>query len=351
MTPSKQHIKVVSGSALVERLEPTLGGACSENHPARDLRWLAILQEAFGHQPYLLEITGEGTHKSINLPLCFVRSRLFGRFLVGLPYVNSGGCDTVSSEHNSALIDRAVGLAMELDCKHLELRHEKPCSHEALTKALTSKSHMRLILPGSSDQLWDSFKAKVRNQIRKGEKQGFSIAWGQHDLLDDFYDVFSRNMRDLGTPVFGKSLFHSVLRWLGSGAELCVIRDGKRPIACALLVFGKEVVEVPSASSLREYNKCNANMLMYWQLLKRACERNRKTFDFGRSTTDSSTYRFKKQWGATPSQAVWQYFTHSGDVSEMRKEHKKYTHMIRIWKELPLAVANRLGPWISKGIP
>jgi len=43
--------------------------------------------------------------------------------------------------------------------------------------------------------------AKARNQVRKGQKQPFTVHWGGEPLLADFYEVFSRNMRDPGTPV------------------------------------------------------------------------------------------------------------------------------------------------------
>ena len=109
------------------------------------------------------------------LPLCYVRSLLFGRFLVSLPYLNSGG--VLADDHKIArtLIDRAVDLADRLNVRYLELRHEKPIEHPALTQTLTTKVHMRLALPDTSERLWTDFDPKVRNQIRKGEKSGLSV--------------------------------------------------------------------------------------------------------------------------------------------------------------------------------
>src|SRR5690606_17540830 len=160
----------------------------------------------------------------------------------------------------------------------------------------------------------------------------------------EFYAVFSRNMRDLGTPVFGRSLFNVILDTLPSGAEFCVVRDGELPIAAALLIHGDGVTQVPSASSLRDYNSTNANDLMYWRLLARAVERGQGVFDFGRSTIDSPTYVFKKKWGAQPHPAVWQYYVRKGEVGQMRPENGKFQAAIRLWQKLPLTVANWLGP-------
>jgi serine/alanine adding enzyme len=312
--------------------------------------WPAVLADGLGHENYIL-CAKDDSRLVGYLPLALVTSRLFGRFLVSLPYLNSGGVVAENDAVAKSLIGRAVKLADELDVRYLELRHERRFEHEALTHEATSKVHMRLGLPDSSDTLWKRLKAKVRNQVRKGSEYQLAVHWGREELLADFYDVFSRNMRDLGTPVYGRSLFKSILRRLPDHAEFCVVRGEKRSIAAALLVHGHGVTEVPSASSLRQYSATNANMLMYWHLLQRAIERGQHTFDFGRSTVDSNTFRFKKQWGAEPHPAVWQYYVRRGTVGDMRPESSRYRHFIRVWQRLPVAVTRLIGPAIVRGIP
>jgi FemAB-related protein (PEP-CTERM system-associated) len=276
---------------------------------------------------------------------------LFGRFLVSLPYINSSGVRTVDALAAEALVARAVELAQQLNVRYLELRHEQEVLAAALTQANRSKVHMRLKLPGSAEQLWKSFDPKVRNQVRKGEKQNFSVLWGGTELVDRFYEVFSRNMRDLGTPVYGRSLFLAITRHFGEDAEFCVVSSGDKPIAAGLLVHGKQMTEVPSASALREYNSSCANMFLYWQLLQRAVARGQTVFDFGRSSVESSTFRFKQQWGAEPTPAIWQYHMRSGTMGDMRLESGKYGLAVRVWKKLPLWLTNCLGPVIVRGIP
>jgi len=312
--------------------------------------WLRALQRGLGHDPYCITATERGRITGI-LPLSHVRSLLFGRFLVGLPYLNVGGALADNTETAGALIDRAVELADRLDVRYLELRHEEPVEHRCLGERLTSKVHMRLALPETTETLWNSFKPKVRNQVRNGEKHGLSVHWGREELLGEFFAVFSRNMRDLGTPTFGKRLFRSILEEFPETAELCVVRMGRRTVAGALLAHGPGMTEVPSASSLRRYNWTNANMLMYWHLLCRAVERGQAMFDFGRSSRDSNTYRFKKQWGAEPHPAVWQYHVRRGSVGEMRPDNPRYRRMIRVWQRLPVWFTRLLGPIVVRGIP
>jgi len=327
---------------LVARVDPPAWHA--------DPRCLAAICEGLRHRAYVVEASREGRVVGY-LPLALVESLLFGRFLVSLPYVNSGGVLAEDPECEPGLIGEAVRLADELDVRYLELRHETARPHPALTRNLNCKVHMRLELPRTAGALWESFKPKVRNQIRKGQKQGFTVHWGGEELLGDFYAVFSRNMRDLGTPVFGRRLFRSILTHFPDEAELCTVRLGRRALAAALLVHGRWCTEVPSASSLKKCNSTNVNMLMYWQLLSRSIERGQRVFDFGRSSPESNTYRFKKQWGAKPVSAVWQYYVRKGDARDMRIESGKYDRWISIWRKLPVTLTRWLGPAIVRGIP
>lgn len=345
-------VNLYTGTDLVARLQRLRAYTCrGELVPlTRDPVWLSVLAEAFGHTPYALEAVEEGRTVGY-LPLAFVRSLLFGRFLVSLPYLNSNG---MQADHETAarvLIDRAVQLADRLDARHLELRHERPCVHPALGGKMLSKVHMRMPLPGSTEALSKAVGSKVRNQIRKAEKAGLTVDWGGAGLVPAFYEVFARNMRDLGTPVYGRGLMDAILRHFPADAELCVVRQGAVPVASGLLLHGYGVSEVPSASSLREYNATCANMLLYWHMLDRAVQRGQRVFDFGRSTVDGSTYKFKKQWGAQPEPAVWQYYHRTGAPADLRPDNPRYRRLIRLWQRLPVPVTRWIGPLIARGIP
>lgn len=319
-------------------------------NPTYDARWLKALQVGLGHRPIVIEYA-EGQRLRGLLPLAFVSSLLFGRHLVGLPYLNSGGVWGETPEIQQALIQRAVQLAAEFQVRQLQLRHEQPVESSLLGGQLTSKVHMRLELPVEEDQLWKRLSPKVRNQIRKAEKQNFTTVVGAHELLDGFYDVFSRNMRDLGTPVFSRRLFAAILNEFPADAELCVVSQGPQAVAAGLLVHGAGMSQVLSASSLRSFNPLCPNMLLYWKMLTRSIERQQRTFDFGRSTIDSNTYRFKEQWGARPTPAHWQFHLRQGDINDLRPDNPKFSLATRIWRKLPLPLTRWLGPSIIRGIP
>ena len=346
-------VRVLEGARLREalpRLEDYLRR--EELLPlSRDPNWLTVLERGLGHRPYCLEAVSGGRTCGV-LPLAYVRSLLFGRFLTGLPYLNYGGPMADDDEAASALVDRAVELADALKVKNLELRNEREIDHPELTPTACSKLHMRLEMPkGGPDALWKAIPSKARNQVRKGQKSDLTVHWGGEELLGEFHAVFSTNMRDLGTPVYGKALFRETLRAFPGRAELCVVRQGRATLAGALLLHGRGVTEVPSASSLRQYNHTCANMLMYWHLLSRAAERGQRVFDFGRCSPNSPTFRFKEQWGARPTPAAWQFYLRSGSASDVRPDNPRFRLFIALWRRLPVRLTRLLGPGIVRGIP
>jgi len=323
-------------------------GACGEHDPA----WLRVLSDGLGHQPLMLVARDEMDRVVGYLPLALVATRLFGRFLVSLPYLNRAGIAATCQVAAKGLVDRAIELAKTHDVDYLELRHhDNALEHDDFNNQRDEKVRMVLDLPATADALWDSIKAKVRNQIRKGDKHELSIRWGGRETLDDFYSVFAVNMRDLGTPVYGRRFFSSMLKHLDDKAEFCAVNYQGEPIAAALLIHDGRSTQVPSASSLREHNATCANMWMYHQLLCRAIEKGSTQFDFGRSSEDSGTYRFKKQWGAEPHPTVWQYHVRRGDINAVRPDSPKYKRRIEMWQKMPVWLTRLVGPAIVRGIP
>lgn len=313
--------------------------------------WAEVFAGALNHKPWFVWAEQGGAIVGV-LPLMHVQGPLFGSFLVSQPYLNTGGVLADTPQAGSALLDRAATLADALDVKHLELRHEHKLEHARLGRINTDKVHMRLRLPGSSEQLWDGLKSKLRSQIRKPLNDArLEARFGRHDELDTFYAVFCRNMRDLGTPPFSKALFRLMLDRFGDRAEICTVRLDGEPVAAGFLLHAPGVTLIPSASALREHNASACNMLLYWRCLERSIARGQHTFDFGRSSRDSGTHRFKAQWGASEHPAAWQYCVRRGSASDMRPDSGKYDRVIAIWQRLPVWLTRLIGPAIVRGIP
>lgn len=313
--------------------------------------WASIFESSLQHKPHFLWATAGGRIVGV-LPLMHVSGPIFGQYLVSMPYTSTGGVLADSDEIANRLVDEAAELADQLNVKHLELRHERFLEHPRLNSAVAEKVHMRLQLPATADELWDSLKSKVRSQIRKPRNDAdLTHQFGGLNLIDTFYDIFCRNMRDLGTPPFAKSLFVGILEEFLEEAEFCVVNYQGTPVASGLLIHGPGTTLIPSASALREYNRTSCNMLMYWHVLSRAIERGQSVFDFGRSSVDAGTHKFKKQWGSEEHPAVWQYYSRIGDVSDARPNSGKYDAMISAWQKLPVWVTKLIGPSIVRGVP
>jgi FemAB-related protein (PEP-CTERM system-associated) len=308
--------------------------------------WRGVFEDAFGHRTHYLMAWSREAVVGV-LPLVEMRSFIFGRFLTSLPFVNYGGVLAESSEIASALVGSARDLALVRKLQHVELRHVG-----RQFENLPCRQHKVVMKLDLVDDIWNRFDKKVRNQIRKAEKSSLTAAEGGVELLDEFYAVFSRNMRDLGTPVYGRRLFERMLEAFPERTRLIIVRLGQQPVAAGLSYRTRRTVEVPWASSIRDFNSLCPNHLLYWQAIQSALAGGCDTLDFGRSTPGEGTYKFKAQWGALPTALHWEYCLLTGSSPpDQSPQNPKFQAAISIWQRLPLWLANLAGPRIVRGIP
>ena len=214
------------------------------------------------------------------------------------------------------------------------------------------KYRMMMPLPNSSDELWNNFKSKLRSQVRKSEKNGLTYIIGQSDeYLDGFYNVFSLNMRNLGSPVHPRRLFESIRKHYAQGMAISLVKMEDKVVGAGLILLMKKVATIPWASTMSEYNKYAPNMLLYWSILKYVTDNGCSCFDFGRSTYNEGTYKFKQQWGAQPIPLEWSSYTPSGAIVNIQSKSSSLRPIVeKIWQKLPLIIANSLGPLVRKHI-
>jgi FemAB-related protein (PEP-CTERM system-associated) len=299
--------------------------------------------------------------------LIHMRNPLFGNRLISLPYLDSSGILSNSANASRALLQSAIQIGRRLKVQYLELRQPNPVAGITELSAMdgnrgpsnpsvrvsvnSDKSRMLLPLPGSSAELMKSFKSKLRSQITKSLRLGLTANVGRHELLEDFYFVFSRNMRDLGSPVHDKAFISRAIREIPDSARLIVVYFDGKPMACGFIIGHKRMMTNPWASALKVYSKSNPNMLLYWTMLQYASDHGYTLFDFGRSTPGEGTFRFKEQWGAKPLPLYWYRFEFNATgPAATFSEKNKFDRFIAIWKKFPLPIANRLGPLIRKHI-
>jgi FemAB-related protein (PEP-CTERM system-associated) len=311
--------------------------------------WRRVIEKTFGHRAVYLSAL-DGDQIVGLLPLIEMRSRLFGHMLVSLPFFNYGGICSTREDVRLALLEAAVGVARERRADAVELRQEDDWDLGLPRKA--AKVAMRRQLPPTADELWKALGSKLRNQVQRPRKEGMTAVVGRQDQLDAFYDVFATNMRDLGTPVYPKTLFANILEDFPDRTWIGAVYAGRTPVAAGFLVGFKDRLEIPWASSLGAYNRFSPNMLLYWSVLEFACSNGYREFDFGRSTPGEGTFKFKEQWGARPTPLYWYYWLPNGaDMPQVNPKNPKYKAAIALWQRMPLGLTRLIGPRIVKYIP
>jgi FemAB-related protein (PEP-CTERM system-associated) len=309
--------------------------------------WLEAVRTAYGFRVYPLLAEKKGSCVGL-LPLAHIRWPLTRGKLVSLPYCDLGGVLADSAEISEALLENAKALGKNLSIPEIEIRSAFPVGPG--TKPNPHKVRMVLTLPESSEALFAGFKAKLRSQVGKPRREGLRSVLGGGELLDDFYGIFTQNMRDLGSPVHGRTWFVELLQHLGTSARIGVVyMPGGEPAAAGIILCTRKVVSIPWASSLRRFNHANPNMLLYWSFLAFAADNGFHQFDFGRSTPGEGTFKFKQQWGANPEPLYWQDFVGS-TLKPATPEGKSLlrTRMEDVWKRMPLGVCNFVGPHVRR---
>ncbi len=312
--------------------------------------WRNIFSQALkASAPYFLARRDSGKICGV-LPLVHLKSALFGNYCVSLPYANFGGALGDNAQIEEALMRTASEYAAKLGASHVEFRDTRP--RDGNWTAKTEKVEMLRPLEADAESLLKGIGSKLRAQVKRPLREGATSRRGHGELLDDFYAVFAENMRDLGTPVHSKAFFRAIIDGLGESAELVTVYIQDRPVAGGLLIHHGEGTEIPSASSLRSYNRYSVNMYLYGECLKAAIERGSSVFDFGRSSPNSGTFRFKKQWGAAPQQLYWHYWLAEGQrAPNLNPNNPKYQLAIQAWTKLPVWLTKIIGPPIVRKLP
>ncbi len=311
-------------------------------------RWKKVFENVFGYKCFYLLAKEDNTIQGI-LPLVLIKSWIYrDRFLISVPFNQYAGIFSDNNEVKKLLLAKAIDIAKQNNVNRLEIRQNYKNSD---IKAISSEHCDQVLeLAKTTDAQWKEFKDKVRNQIRKAEKSQLSVDIGHH-LVNEFYAVYSYNMRDLAFPVFNKKFFLSILSNFKEQANIIIVRE-RKPIGCMFTFAAGDTFIDYVASTLKEYNKYCPNNLLYWTAIKLAIQNGYKYFDFGRSQYGSGTFQFKKQWGAQEIPLYYHYpYLKTNSIPSVGNEAKKLKMAMNIWKNLPLSIANFFGPFVRKNIP
>ena len=317
--------------------------------------WQEAVLAAYGHEPcYLL---AESRNKLVGvLPLIILKTPLLGRRPVSLPFCDLGGPLADSTEIATAL-KHFASTKIKLKLGEIEFRENGNVINNTNSVLTGQKVRMILTLPDNSQELFKTFKSKLRSQINKAKKNSLTyvLATGSENqnLLNEFYQVIAINMHLLGSPVHSKKWFKKICEKYGSNCIVSIVYHNKIPVAGGIVLISGSKASIPWASTIRKYNRLSPNMLLYWSLLEYCCDHRMTEFDFGRSTFGEGTYKFKAQWGALPRLLNWQHSDQalSPDLTRNKRSRPKLRKIAEtIWCRLPLKLTVILGPQIRKFI-
>ena len=322
------------------------------------IAWLQAVETTYQHSAVIFIAQIDSNIIGV-IPMIHMRRPLLGACLCALPYCDMGHALADDDSTVQALTDYVRHYANANHVRHIEYRNglaQQPISKDELAAFTGQKITMKMPLADNAQAQMDSYKSKLRSQIRKAQKNGLSVKLStKTTLLDDFYRVFSHNMRDLGSPTHSKCWFANIMSFYQNRACMAVVYHADHPIGAGIILLQGELCSIPWASTINQFNHLAPNMLLYAELIGYAADHNMRQFDFGRSTLNEGTYRFKKQWGAQPYPLQWSDLrdeAHAPSSKAQRTPSQKISTskikptLIKVWRKLPLAITTRLGSQI-----
>lgn len=311
--------------------------------------WGDLISEQFGLRQFnLLARRGEAVCGV--LPLFAQRHPLGGTYFTSLPFLNYAGILADDAGAVQALVEAARNRVAAERALYAEFRH--PPGTACDLPISTAKVRAVLALPPGPDELWRSFPAKLRSQVRRPQKEGMVTLTGTDQLLGDFYEVLSRKWRELGSPIYRSSFFEAVLHRFPGESVIVAVQHGGEVVGAGWLHFYGPRCEIVWAGTRREFDRLSPNMLLYWSAMQHAIARGSTLFDFGRSTRDAGTHRFKTQWGAQTEDLPWHYVAGRAAVPPAGLTEGVAARLFRsVWRRLPLPITVALGHHVAKRLP
>lgn len=309
--------------------------------------WQTIVGDIFGHQTYFLYAERAGVIEGV-LPLGHVNSLLFGKALVSLPFAVYGGVAASTPEAVEVLEREAQAIAGQTGVDHLELRNLEARHPQWPTQDLYVRFRKALAPEVEANML--AIPRKQRAMVRKGINNGLRSEIDAS--VNRFFALYADNVHRHGTPAMPRRYFEALLKIFGKDCEVltAVDKDG-RPLSSVLSFYFRDEVLPYYAGDDRSARDLAANDFKYWELMRRACERGCKVFDYGRSKQGTGSYFFKKNWGFEPQPLYYEYCLYKRDsIPQNNPNNAKYRLLIETWRRMPIGLANWLGPFIVRNL-
>jgi FemAB-related protein (PEP-CTERM system-associated) len=347
-------VKPVGVTARVTDDAPTGWAEFVGQHPEATFfhqpGWLDVVRDVYGGgRCYVAAHEGDRIVGVLPLMLRGVWTR--GRLLISVPFSDEGGLCAETEAVEESLLSEAESLGRALGVDSVELRQMRRLARPGLV-CDGSRVALRMPLSASMDRLWDSLSRNMRKKVRRSERDGLAAEPRGADGIAPFYEVYLRNMRDLGSPMHSRRLFEAIFAAFPETSVTLLIRLGDAVAGAAFAVWFRGVFTVLCAHSLRAYHGLFPNNLLYWELFRLALDRGCTTADFGRSPRGSGIYEFKKLWGMDDWPLYYQSLPiRSQPTLDEKRAGMAYRAFARVWRLVPVELARRVGPALFARMP
>jgi FemAB-related protein (PEP-CTERM system-associated) len=307
--------------------------------------WKEVLEEAYGFRSHYLVARRAAAVAGV-LPLFEVRGTFSKPCLLSVPFAVEGGICSADEAARKALEEAALALSRNHGARYLELRDGLDGTAFHMREGLYYRFRRPLL--ASDEENFAAIPRKQRRMVRVGQQSGL-VARVSPDDLDEFYDLYARSVRNLGTPVFPRRYFRLLLdRFPGDSVILCV-RHNDTAVAAVLTFFFNDTVLPYYAGSRGDFFRYAVNDFMYWELMRYARERGARVFDFGRSKKGTGAYDFKCHWGFEPEPLRYRVYAPGSRSIDGHTASDGHVQLLRqAWRRLPLRVTKILGPFFIR---
>lgn len=306
--------------------------------------WKTVLENSFSFPCHYLVAKTDEKIAGV-LPLTEQKSMLFGHALISNPFCVYGGVLADSDEIKHQLEEAASKLAEQLNVDYLELRYKTKQKNQLIEKS--AHSYFIKPLADNDEENLLAIKKKQRAVVRHSLKN--ELVTDVNKNIDDFYQIYSTSVRNLGTPVFSKKYMKNLVDAFGDKVDILSVKKDGKTISSVMNFYYKNEVLPYYGGGLFEARALKSNDHMYYKLMCHATEKGCTSFDFGRSKNDSGAYKYKRTWGIEP-QPLYHYYhlVKANDIPNLSPNNPKYQMFIKLWQKLPLKISQLIGPHLSK---
>jgi len=311
--------------------------------------WKKVMEKTFHYRSWYLAAYDDCGMCGC-LPLFQVKNAIFGNALISVPFGVTGGICANNSLAVHSLLHRAQALAEQLRADYIEFRHASCCGVDLPDKDLYVTFEREL--ESDMDKNMAAIPRKQRRMIRQGMKLDLVSSVNGQESLAAFYGIYAHSVHNLGTPVFPYKYFQYLMDCFDDKIRIHLVGHQGTPVAAVLTFFYKNRVMPYYGGALKSYFHLAVNDFMYWELMKYGCEHGFKIFDFGRSKRGTGSFDFKRHWGFEPRPLPYQYSLHRRkEIPNVSPSNSKIKPFIALSKNLPLPIANIVGPYLIRYVP